>query len=69
MYDQHYWAKRIDDLGIGSAHPPVMPTTDSLAAALSRVLQPDVAVRAQAIAALVRTDGARIAARRLMESD
>lgn len=54
IYDQHYWAQRIDHLGIGSAHPPVTPTTESLATALSRVLQPDVAARAQSVAATVR---------------
>jgi len=68
-YDQHYWARRIDHLGIGSAHPPVVPTTDSLAAALSHALQPDIAARAQVIAKAVRTDGAKAAAQRLMAAD
>ena len=65
-YDQHYWAQRIAHLGIGSAHPPVVPTTDSLATALSQALQPDIAARAQFIADAVRTDGAKAAAQRLM---
>jgi vancomycin aglycone glucosyltransferase len=65
-YDQHYFARRIHDLGIGTAHPPVVPTTDSLTAALSRALQPDVATRAQSIADAVRTDGAKAAAQRLI---
>src|SRR5712692_8832413 len=68
-YDQRYWAQRIDHLGIGSAHPPVVPTTDSLAAALSHALQPDIAARAQVIAKAVRTDGAKAAAQRLMAAD
>jgi vancomycin aglycone glucosyltransferase len=68
-FDQHYFAQRIDDLGIGTAHPPVAPTTDSLTAALSRALQPDVATRAQSIADAVRTDGAEAAARLLMAAD
>jgi vancomycin aglycone glucosyltransferase len=68
-YDQHYFAQRIHDLGIGTAHPPVIPTTDSLASALSHVLQPDVATRARSIAAAVRTDGAEVAAQRLMATD
>jgi vancomycin aglycone glucosyltransferase len=42
-YDQHYWAQRVHGLRIGTAHPPVVPTTDSLATALSHALQPDVA--------------------------
>jgi vancomycin aglycone glucosyltransferase len=65
-FDQHYWAQRIHVLGIGTAHPPVVPTADSLTAALSRALQPDVATRAQSIAAAVRSDGAMAAAQRLM---
>jgi vancomycin aglycone glucosyltransferase len=68
-FDQHYFAQRIHDLGIGTAHPPVVPTTDSLTAALSGALQPGVATRAQSIAAAVRTDGAKVAARRLMAAD
>jgi vancomycin aglycone glucosyltransferase len=68
-YDQHYWARRIDQLGIGSAHPPVEPTTDSLAAALSKALPPDIAVRAQFIGDAVRTDGGKAAALRLMAAD
>lgn len=66
VYDQHYWAQRIHRLGIGTAHPPLVPTADSLATALSHALRPDVAARAQVIAAAVRTDGAKAAAQRLM---
>jgi vancomycin aglycone glucosyltransferase len=69
LFDQHYWAQRIHDLGIGTAHPPVVPTADSLTAALSRALQPDVATRAQSIVDAVRTDGATVAAQRLMAAD
>jgi vancomycin aglycone glucosyltransferase len=65
-FDQHYFAQRIHDLGIGTAHPPAVPTTDSLTAALSRALRPVVVTRAQSIAAAVRTDGAKDAAQRLI---
>ena len=68
-YDQHYWAQRVDHLGIGGAHPPVAPTADSLAAALSHALQPAVAAHAQVIADAVRTDGAEAAAQRLITLD
>ncbi|MEV6860257.1 glycosyltransferase [Streptosporangium subroseum] len=68
-YDQHYWAQRVDHLGIGTAHPPVVPTTDSLSAALSQTLRPDVAARARSTADAVRTDGAEVAAQRLMAAD
>ncbi len=66
VYDQHYWAQRVHDLGIGTAHPSDAPTTDSLTSALEHTLQGDVASRARSIAAAVRSDGARTAARRLM---
>lgn len=66
VYDQHYFAQRIDELGIGRAHPPAEPTTDSLTAALDAALRPDAAARARELAAAVRTDGARIAAERLV---
>jgi vancomycin aglycone glucosyltransferase len=66
MYDQHYWASRVHNLGIGTAHAPGAPTAASLTGALSRAIQPHVAARARAVAALMRTDGAGIAARRLI---
>jgi vancomycin aglycone glucosyltransferase len=65
-YDQHYWAGRVQQLGIGTAHSPSTPTTDSLTSALEHVLQTDVSVRAQAIAAEMRRDGTQIAAQRLI---
>ena len=67
MYDQHYWASRVRHLGIGTAHAPGAPTADSVAEALSHTIRPDIAARAHApSAALMRTDGAEIAARRLI---
>ena len=65
-YDQHYWAQRVQQLGIGTMHTPATPTTDSLTSALERTLQPDVAARAQSIATAVRSDGAQVAAQRLL---
>jgi vancomycin aglycone glucosyltransferase len=67
MYDQHYWAKRVHQLGIGTAHAPGAPTADSLTEALSHTVHPDVAARARAVAASVWIDGAEIAARRLID--
>ena len=69
IYDQHYWAQRIHHLGIGTAHAPGAPTTDSLTSALEHTLQPDVAARARSIAAAVRRDGAQVAAQRLISAD
>jgi vancomycin aglycone glucosyltransferase len=64
--DQHYWARRVHELGIGTAHPPGTPTIDSLATALSHTLQLDVAAQARSVAGKIRTDGAMTAARRLI---
>jgi len=68
VYDQHYFAQRIQDLGIGTAHAPGMPTPDSLTTALEYTLQPEVAARARTIATQIRIDGARIAAERLVRA-
>ena len=65
-YDQHYWAQRVQQLGLGTAHPASAPTTDSLTGVLRRVLQPAVVARATSVAAEVREDGAVNAARRLL---
>jgi len=65
-YDQHYWAQRIDRLGIGTAHAPGRPTAESLRSALDHTLRHDVAARAQVIASAVRRDGAEIAAHSLI---
>ncbi len=66
MYDQHYFAQRVRQLGIGTAHAPGTPTTDSLTDALKQALQPEVAARAQSIATTVRGNGALVAAKRLI---
>lgn len=65
-YDQHYWAGRVQQLGIGTAHAPGTATTDSLTSALDQALQPDISARAQSIATAVRDDGAQVAAQRLV---
>jgi len=69
LYDQHYWARRAQHLGIGTAHAPGAPTTESLTGALERTLRPEVAARAKAVAATMRRDGAQDAARRLVSGD
>jgi vancomycin aglycone glucosyltransferase len=68
-YDQHYWSGRVQQLGIGAAHAPGVPTHDSLVRALQPTLQPEVAARASTIASMVRTDGALVAAQRLVAGD
>jgi vancomycin aglycone glucosyltransferase len=61
-YDQHYFAERVGHLGVGVAHAPTTPSTDSLISALQDALQPEVVIRAKAVATAVRTDGASSAA-------
>ena len=65
MYDQHYWARRVHELGVGTAHASGAPSTDSLARALELTLRADVADRARSIGTEVRGDGALVAAQRL----
>jgi vancomycin aglycone glucosyltransferase len=66
IYDQHYFAQRVRELGIGAAHAPGAPATESLTAARESALAPGVAAAAGALAAKVARDGTRIAAERLM---
>jgi len=60
-YDQHYWAQRILQLGLGTALSGVA-TTESLMDALRHALQPAVAARTRSTATAVRNDGAQVAA-------
>jgi vancomycin aglycone glucosyltransferase len=63
MYDQFYFARRVEELGIGSSHRD----GGSLRAALARALEPEVRANARTVARAVRTDGASAAARRLAQ--
>jgi vancomycin aglycone glucosyltransferase len=65
--DQPYWASRIADLGIGAAHAGPTPTIESLSAALITALAPETRARATAVAGTIRTDGATVAAKLLLD--
>jgi vancomycin aglycone glucosyltransferase len=67
--DQPYWAGRVADLGIGAGHDGPRPTAESLSAALDTALTEQTRARATAVAATVRTDGAAVAAKRLIAGD
>jgi vancomycin aglycone glucosyltransferase len=67
-YDQHYWAQRVHQLGIGTAHVPGAVTIDSLTSNLQSALLPEVAARATLVASAMRGDGAMVAAKRLIAS-
>jgi vancomycin aglycone glucosyltransferase len=66
--DQPYWAGRVWDLGIGSAHDAATPTAESLAAALASALSPGIRARSLAVADTVLDDGAIRAAKLLLET-
>ncbi|MCT9082120.1 glycosyltransferase [Streptomyces fulvoviolaceus] len=66
--DQPYWARRVAELGIGAAHEGPTPTADSLSAALTTALTPETRVRAKTLAGTMRTDGATVAARMLLDA-
>ncbi|MEU9346156.1 glycosyltransferase [Streptomyces sp. NPDC048278] len=67
IVDQPHWAARVAALGIGAAHDGPVPTVDSLSAALAIALTPDTRARAGAVAGTMRTDGATVAARLLLD--
>ena len=66
--DQLYWAERVANLGIGSAHAGPVPTCESLSAALATALTPETRARATAVAGTIRTDGAMVAATLLIDA-
>ena len=66
--DQPYWAGRVADLGIGTAHDGPTPTTESLSAALRTTLTPETRARATAVAGTIRADGATMAAKMLLDA-
>jgi vancomycin aglycone glucosyltransferase len=66
--DQPYWAGRVAELGIGAAHDGPTPTFESLSAALRTALAPETRARATAVAGAIRTDGATVAAKLLLDA-
>jgi vancomycin aglycone glucosyltransferase len=69
IVDQPYWASRVWDLGIGSAHDGPTPTAESLSAALESALKPGIRARALAVADTIRGDGAMRAAKLLLAEE
>jgi vancomycin aglycone glucosyltransferase len=68
MADQPYFAGRVAELGIGTAHDGPTPTTESLSAALRTTLTPETRARATAVAGAIRTDGTTVAAKLLLDA-
>ncbi|MFI6817111.1 glycosyltransferase [Nonomuraea sp. NPDC050328] len=59
-YDQHYWGRRVAELGVGGTTTP-----EGLAGTLAGALKPETAERARALAARMPADAAATAARKL----
>ncbi|MER7043354.1 glycosyltransferase [Streptomyces jumonjinensis] len=66
--DQPYWAGRVADLGIGTAHDGPTPTAESLSAVLRTALAPGTRARARAVAGAIRADGATVAAQLVLDA-
>jgi vancomycin aglycone glucosyltransferase len=68
MADQPYFAGRVAERGIGTAHDGPAPTAESLSAALRTALTPQTRARATAVAGTIRADGATVAATLLTDA-
>jgi vancomycin aglycone glucosyltransferase len=66
--DQPYWAGRVAELGSGAAHHGPTPTIESLSDALAKALSAETGARARAVAARVCADGARAAAKLVLDA-
>lgn len=67
LLDQPYWGDRVNKLGIGSGIASSMPTFEAISQALETALMPETKAKAKATGGLMRTDGADIAAKFLVE--
>jgi vancomycin aglycone glucosyltransferase len=67
IVDQPYWAGRVAALRIGAAHDGSTPTAKSLSDALMTALTPETRARATDVAGKIRTDGAMVAAKLLLD--
>ncbi|MEV4146202.1 glycosyltransferase [Amycolatopsis sp. NPDC049691] len=65
--DNPYWAGQVAAHGVGAALNGPTATAESLSAAFDTALAPATRARAAALSARMRTDGAAVAARRLLD--
>jgi vancomycin aglycone glucosyltransferase len=66
--DQLYWARRVAELGIGTAYDGRTAAVASLSAALEATLAPATRAEAHAVSGKVRSDGTAVAAKLLLEA-
>ncbi|UGT42768.1 glycosyltransferase [Nocardia yamanashiensis] len=69
MFDQYYWAAQVERLGVGVAHAPGQPSAESLTAALSRALTPQIGSAARTLGPRIRIDGAARAAHEVLATE
>jgi vancomycin aglycone glucosyltransferase len=67
IVDQPFWAARVAGLGIGAAHDGPTPTFESLSSALGTALAPVTRIRATEVSGTMRSDGAAVAAKLLLD--
>lgn len=65
--DQFYWGRRIGELGIGAAVAFAGLEVGTLSEALKLAVSPDIGAQARTVAEMIVSDGAAVAARRLIE--
>jgi len=68
IVDQPYWASRMADLGVGAAHDGPTLTFELFSAGLGTALAPETRARAIRVGGTIRTDGAGIAAKLLIDA-
>ena len=66
LADNPYWGRRVAELEIGALLDGPTATIESLAAAFKTALAPETRARAKALGTRIRTDGAAVAASRLV---
>ncbi|HEY0229345.1 MAG TPA: glycosyltransferase [Mycobacterium sp.] len=66
--DQVYWARRVTELGIGTACDGPAPPLRSVSVALQAILTPETHACATDVARAMRTDGATVAAKLLVDA-
>lgn len=68
LADNPYWASRVAATEVGAALDGPTATFESLSTAFDTALAPETRARAAALGAEMRTDGATVAARRLLDA-
>lgn len=68
MMDQSYWARRVADLGIGAVCADADPSSAALSTALDVALASTTRARANEVASMIRSDGATVAAKLLLDA-